>query len=52
MAYFSPDLETYSDATLGRDFDSYAALKAVFEQYMPLWVPPARSYATKFTPTA
>ena len=46
MAYFSPDLASYIDATLGWDFDSYDALKAVFEQYMPNWSPPARSYAT------
>jgi hypothetical protein len=47
MAYFSPDMITYTDATLGWNFDSYAAVKAGFEQYMPSWVPPARSYATK-----
>lgn len=46
MAYFSPDLTSYIDATLGWDFDSYESLKAVFEQYMPNWAPPARSYAT------
>lgn len=47
MAYFAPDMACYMDATLGWDFDSYAALKAVFEQYMPTWAPPARSYASK-----
>jgi hypothetical protein len=47
MAYFAPDVVCYMDATLGWDFDSYAALKAVFEQYMPTWAPPARSYAAK-----
>jgi hypothetical protein len=47
MAYFSPELASYIDATLGWDFDSYAALKAVFEQYMPTWAPSARSYASK-----
>jgi hypothetical protein len=46
MSYFSPDLASYIDATLGWDFDSYDALKAAFEQYMPNWSPPARSYAT------
>ncbi len=46
MAYFSPDLASYIDATLGWDFDSYDALKGAFEQYMPNWSPPARSYAT------
>jgi ketosteroid isomerase-like protein len=47
MAYFAPDMAAYIDATLGWDFDSYGALKAVFEQYMPTWAPPARSYASK-----
>jgi hypothetical protein len=47
MAYFSPDLASYIDATLGWDFDSYEALRAVFAQYMPNWSPPARSYATR-----
>ena len=47
MAYFSHDLASYIDATLGWDFDSYEALKAVFAQYMPNWSPPARSYATR-----
>ena len=47
MSYFSPKLVSYIDATLGWDFDSYEALKAVFAQYMPNWSPPARSYATR-----
>ena len=47
MGFFSPDMVTYNDATLGWEFASHAALKAVFEQYMPTWAPPARSYATK-----
>src|SRR4051812_15097392 len=46
MSYFSPNLVSYIDATLGWDFDSYDSLKAVFEQYMPGWAPPARSYTT------
>ena len=46
MSYFSPNLASYIDATLGWDFDGYDALKAVFAQYMPNWSPPARSYAT------
>ncbi len=40
MSYFSPSLASYIDATLGWDFGSYDALKAVFEQYMPGWAPP------------
>jgi ketosteroid isomerase-like protein len=47
MAYFAPDMACYTDATLGWDFDSRAALRAVSEQYMPTWAPPARSYAPK-----
>jgi hypothetical protein len=47
MSYFSPDLASYIDATLGWDIDSHEALEAVFAQYMPNWSPPARSYATR-----
>lgn len=46
MSYFSPELVSYIDATLGWDFDSHAALHDVFARYMPRWAPPARSYAT------
>ena len=46
MAFFSPDLVTYTDATLGWDIDSFEALEAIFAQYMPNWGPPARSYST------
>jgi ketosteroid isomerase-like protein len=46
MSYFAPDLATYTDATLGWAFDSFEALRGVFDQYMPGWAPPARSYAT------
>jgi len=47
MSFFSPDLATYTDATLGWDIDSFEALQATFEQYMPNWGPPARSYSTR-----
>jgi ketosteroid isomerase-like protein len=47
MSHFAPDMASYIDATLGWDFDSHEALKAVFTQYMPNWAPPARSYAAK-----
>jgi hypothetical protein len=50
MSYFSLDMASYIDATLGWDFDSYEGLKDVFTQYMPNWAPPARSYATKILP--
>jgi hypothetical protein len=46
MAFFARDLVCYVDATLGWDLPGYEALQAVFEQYMPNWDPPARSYAT------
>ncbi|HLM88327.1 MAG TPA: hypothetical protein VK284_04740 [Streptosporangiaceae bacterium] len=46
MSYFAPHLVTYTDATLAWDFDSFQALRNVFEQYMPGWKPPARSYTT------
>jgi ketosteroid isomerase-like protein len=45
-SYFAPDLVTHTDATLGWDFDSFQELRNVFEQYMPGWKPPVRSYAT------
>ena len=35
MAYISPDMITYTDATLGMALDSYAAVKAGFEQSCP-----------------
>ena len=47
MAFFSPDLVCYVDATLGWDLAGYDVLQATFEQYMPNWKPPARSYATR-----
>lgn len=46
MSFFSPDLLTYTDATLGWDIGTFEALHAIFEQYMPNWGPPARSYST------
>jgi ketosteroid isomerase-like protein len=46
MSWFSHELATYTDATLGWDIDSFDALQAIFEQYMPNWGPPARSYST------
>ena len=47
MSYFSPDLASYIDATLGWDFAGYEPLKDVFTEYMPNWSHPARSYATR-----
>ena len=45
-SYFAPHLVTYTDATLAWDFDSFQALRNVFEQYMPGWKPPACSCTT------
>lgn len=47
MEWFSHNMATYTDATLGWDVDSFDAVQAVFEQYMPNWAPPARSYSTR-----
>jgi ketosteroid isomerase-like protein len=46
MAFFSRTDTTYWDGTAGFDFPNWAALKAVFEQYMPKWGPAAHSYET------
>jgi hypothetical protein len=46
MSYFSPNLVSYIDATLGWAFDSYEVLRGVFAEAMPKWAPSARSYTT------
>ena len=46
MAFFSRRYITYWDATAGFDFPDWAALRAVFEHYMPMWGPAAHSYGT------
>lgn len=46
MAFFSRELVTYTDATLGWDLGGYEALHGLFAQYMPGWPPTARSYHT------
>ena len=46
MAFFSRSDMTYWDATAGFDFPDWAALKALFAQYMPTWGPDAHSYET------
>lgn len=45
MAFFGRDI-TYWDGTAGFDFPDWAALKAVFAQFMPMWGPAAHSYGT------
>ena len=52
MAYFSPQLITYIDATLGWEFPSFDASRGVFTQYMPNWAPTVRSYATAISSNA
>lgn len=47
MSFFSPDLRTYTDATLGWDLASFDALRALYAQYMPTWSPAARSEPTR-----
>jgi hypothetical protein len=47
MSHFSQNPLYYTDATLGWYVPSWAALKAIFAQYMPTWPDTARSYATR-----
>jgi hypothetical protein len=47
MSHFSQNPLYYTDATLGWYVPGWAALKAVFAQYMPTWPDTARSYATR-----
>ncbi|MGW6276555.1 nuclear transport factor 2 family protein [Kribbella sp. NPDC055071] len=47
MSHFSADALYYTDATLGWYIPSWAALHAIFAQYMPTWPHTARSYATR-----
>jgi hypothetical protein len=47
MAFFDQANTTYIDGTLGWEFLTWAALKALFEQYMPQWPAAARSYSTR-----
>lgn len=47
MSHFSRNPLYYTDATLGWYVPGWAALRAVFAQYMPTWPDTARSYATR-----
>src|SRR5882757_1495303 len=47
MSHFSTDALYYTDATLGWYVPTWAALHAIFAQYMPTWPHAARSYATR-----
>lgn len=46
MLFFSPQLVTYFDATLGLDLN-FAALRSTFAQFMPNWPPGSASYPTR-----
>ena len=46
MAFFRRSNTTYWDATAGFDFPNWATLKGVFEHFMPMWPPAARSYSS------
>ena len=46
MAHFSPDLATYTDATLRLGLDSFAAVEDTFATFMPNWGE-GRSYPTR-----
>lgn len=37
MAFFSPDLVTYTDSTLGWTLDGVGPLRTTFAEYMPKW---------------
>ena len=47
MAFFSKNMATYTDATLGWPLDSYQVLHGVFSQYMPQWPATGLSYPTR-----
>jgi ketosteroid isomerase-like protein len=47
MAHFSPNLVTYTDATLGWDLGGFDGVKKIFEMYMPKWPAAGKSYPTR-----
>lgn len=47
MKHFSPELATYTDATLGWPLDGFDAVEAIFSQYMPKWPASGLSYPTR-----
>lgn len=52
MSFFSPDLVTYTDATLGWDLAGFEALRALYADYMPRWSSAAYSQPTGIFGTA
>jgi len=47
MSHYSQQQLTYTDGTLGLQFQAWPQLKALFDQLMPNWPPAARSYPTR-----
>jgi ketosteroid isomerase-like protein len=47
MSHYSQQQLTYTDATLGLQFQDWSQLKALFDQLMPKWPAAARSYPTR-----
>jgi ketosteroid isomerase-like protein len=47
MEFFSPDMVTYTDATLGWPLDGFAAVKGIFSEYMPSWPETGLSYPVR-----
>lgn len=47
MAHFSPNLVTYTDATLGWNLGGFDDVKEIFELYMPKWPASGKSYPTR-----
>ncbi|HEV8579034.1 MAG TPA: hypothetical protein VGX68_08105 [Thermoanaerobaculia bacterium] len=47
MSHFSPQLVTYTDATLGWPLDGYDSLHALYSQFMPTWPAAGLSYPTR-----
>jgi ketosteroid isomerase-like protein len=47
MSHYSQQQLTYTDGTLGLQFQDWSQLKALFDQLMPAWPAAARSYPTR-----
>jgi SnoaL-like domain len=47
MAHFSPNLVTYTDATLGWNLGGFDDVRKIFELYMPKWPASGKSYPTR-----
>jgi hypothetical protein len=47
MSHFSPQVVTYTDATLGWALGGHDAIRGIFAEYMPKWPPSGLSYPTR-----